>query len=249
MQLRGMTPPAVSAATPGTPLAQLDQAAATILQFGREPSDGALERLDRTIRDLEALYAQAQVAAVRSDAALRLAQAWSTRARAVASSRQDAIGQIERWCEALGPEMGKAPRVRAVVREIQANRFVLEASTKPFGPKRDALTERAIETYRQLVNDPDLGNDPLSNEARANMAIALLNFAEGARPDLARIRLEEAAQLADSLAETADPMARASAALTASNVRRDLAPLKPQDRRREVLDLSLIHISEPTRPY
>ncbi len=239
MQLRGMTPPAVSAATPGTPLAQLDQAVATILQFGREPSDDALERLDRTIRDLEALYAQAQVAAVRSDAALRLAQAWSARARAVTSSRQDAIGQIERWCEALGPEVGKAPRVRAVVREIQANRFVLEASTKPFGPKRDALTERAIETYRQLVNDPDLGNDPLSNEARANMAIALLNFAEGARPDLARIRLEEAAQLADSLAETADPMARASAALTASNVRRDLAPLKPQDRRREVLDRAI----------
>lgn len=35
MQSRSMTPPAVSAATPGTPLAQLDQAAATILQLDR----------------------------------------------------------------------------------------------------------------------------------------------------------------------------------------------------------------------
>ena len=239
MLARGMTPPAASAATPGTPLAQLDQAAATIQQFAREPSDEALERLDRTIRNLEALHAQAQAAAVRSDAALRLAQAWSARARAVATSRQDALRQIDRWCEALASHTSKAPRVRAVVREIQAKRFVMEASTTPFGPKREALAERAIETYRQLVNDPDLGDDPLSIEARANMAIALLNFAEGARPDLARSRLEEAAQLTDSLRETADPTARASAALTGSNVRRDLAPLWPENQRRDLLDLAI----------
>ncbi|PQZ81786.1 MULTISPECIES: hypothetical protein [unclassified Brevundimonas] len=239
MLSRGMTPPAVSAVTPGTPLAQLDQAAATIQQFGREPSEDALERLDRTIRSLETLYAQAQAAAVRSDAALRLAQAWSARARAVVSSRQDALRQIDRWCEALGPETSKAPRVRAVVREIQANCFVMEASTTPFGPKREALAERAIETYRQLVNAPDLREDPLSIEARANMAIALLNFAKGARPDRARIRLEEAAQLADSLRETPDPTARASAALTGANVRRDLALLKPEDQRGEVLDQAI----------
>lgn len=241
MLSRGMTPPAsaVTTPTPETPLALLDQAAAAILQFGRAPSDESLQRLDRMIAELETLHAQTQAAAVRSDAALRLAQAWSARARAVPSSRQDALGQIDRWCDALAPQMNTAPRVRAVVRGIQANRFVLEASTTPIGPKREALAERAIETYRQLVNDPDLSEDPLSVEMRANMAIALLNFADGARPDRARIRLEEAAQLADSLRETADPTARASAALTASNVRRDLAPLKPEDQRRDVLDRAI----------
>ncbi|WP_087140040.1 hypothetical protein [Brevundimonas diminuta] len=239
MLSHGMTPPAGPTETLSTPLAQLDQAAATILQFGREPSNDTLDRLDRTIRDLETLHAQTQAAAVRSDAALRLAQAWIARARAVASARPEAFSQIDRWCETLRPTMITAPRVRAVVREIQASRFVLEASTTPFGPKREALAELAIETYRQLVNDPDLGGDPLSVEARANMAIALLNFAEGARPDLARIRLEEAAQLADSLRETADPTARASAALTGSNVRRDLAPFRPEDQRRDMLDLAI----------
>lgn len=135
--------------------------------------------------------------------------------------------------------MDKAPRVRAVVRGIRAARFVLEASATPFGPARENLAGRAIETYRRLVNDPDLSNDPLSVETRANMAIALLNFAEGVRPELALARLEEAAQLSDSLRAMADPVARASAALTASNVRRDLAPLKPQDQRRDVLDLTI----------
>ena len=240
MLSRGMTPPiAPAAATPDTPRAQIDRAAATIQQFGRDPSDETLERLDRAIQELEALYAETQITTVRSDAALRLAQAWSARARAITLSRQDALQQIDKWCEALESVVNSAPRVRAVVRGIRADRLVLEASATPFGPAREKLAGRAIETYRRLVNDPDLSNDALSVETRANMAIALLNFAEGARPDLALARLDEAAQLSDSLGTIADPAARASAALTASNVRRDLAPLKPQDQRRDVLDLAI----------
>ncbi|GAA0777978.1 hypothetical protein [Brevundimonas olei] len=239
MLSRGMTPPVVSAATPGTPLAQLDQAAATIQEFSRNPSDDALTQLDQTIRNLQMLQAQTPTEAVRSDAALRLVEAWIARARAVVSARPEAFAEIDRLCETLAPTMRAAPRVRALVRAIQANRFVLEASTTPSGPKREALADRAIETYRQLVNDPDQKEDPLSIQARADMAMALLSSAEGARSDLAQIRLEEAAQVADSLRETADPVARAAAALTAANVRRSLAPLKPEEQRREMLNLAV----------
>lgn len=236
MRSHGMTPPETPAADPATPMGLLEQAIATIQEFNRQSSPAALARLDRTIQDLESLHGETSVLAVRSDAALRLAQAWDARARMVGSDRPEAFRQIDRWCEALAPTTGPMRRVRSLVRGIQANRYVLEASTTPVGAAREALAERAIETFRQLLNDPELADDPLSIETRADLAIALYSFAEGARPDLARIRLEEAAQVTDGLRHAGHAPARAAAALTAANVRRSLAPLKPREQHRDLLD-------------